>query len=239
MSVLASIVRTTDLQPGRRAEMFALMERCFDGVNPATFSREMSEKDWTILLQAQESGQLCGFSTLAIMTAVVDNVRIQAFFSGDTVVLPDYWGSLELERAWLHFVFSQVSAAPDSRWYWFLICKGYRTYRYLPVYFRHYYPAPDTPMPPFERNVLHTLAHHRFGRQFDAQTGVIRCPGDYRLRASIDNASVRAAHDRRVAFFCRQNPEWTQGAELACLTELSMANLRAPALRALRRDSGA
>jgi hypothetical protein len=238
MSTFADIVRIAELTPKRRTEMLGLMEACFEGLNPDTFNREMAEKDWAILLLERETGALCGFSTLALMRTEVDGIPVRAFFSGDTIILPSHWGSLELEKAWLRFVFSHAKAEPGAKWYWFLICKGYRTYRYLPIYFQRYYPAPGTPIPPFEQAVLRTLAGIRFGRHFDPETGVIHCPGDYRLRPAIDDAERKAERDPRIAFFCERNPDWSTGSELACLTELSLDNIRRPALRALGKEGG-
>jgi hypothetical protein len=171
------------------------------------------------------------------MKVAVDGIPVRAFFSGDTVIQPHHWGALALEKAWLRFVFAHAKAEPRARWYWFLICKGYRTYRYLPLYFQRHHPAPGVPFPPFEKAVLDTLAELRFGRDYDPATGVIRCPADYRLRPQIDDAERKAERDPRVAFFCERNPDWKLGAELACLTELSLANLQRPALRVTEREA--
>lgn len=238
MDTVSEIVRIADLTASRRAEMLSLMEACFEGVSAGTFNREMSEKDWAILLYERAGGALCGFSTLALMRTAVDGIPVRAFFSGDTIISPVHWGSLALEKVWLRFVFSRAKAEPGAKWYWFLICKGYRTYRYLPVYFKQHHPAPGMVFPLFEQRVRDALADIRFGSAFDAASGVIRCPGDYRLRASLDDAPQKAEHDPRVAFFCERNPNWREGSELACLTELSADNLRRPALRFLGRDGG-
>jgi hypothetical protein len=141
-----------------------------------------------------------------------------------------------LERAWIDFLYRRIAAAPQQRWYWFLICKGYRTFRYLPVYFHQYYPSPQ-PTPPFEQELLDRLANLRFGEAYRAETGIIRCPRDYRLREGIGDITDRERRDPRIAFFEQRNPGWLQGDELACLADLSYGNLTRAGLRMLGKEA--
>jgi len=231
MPLTASINDTAHLTPAECGRMLALMHTYFIGVEREVFERDLAEKPWVIVLR-DDSACLQGFSTLCLLEETVRGERVRAFFSGDTIIDRAHWGSLELERAWLEFLYRRIGAEPESRWYWFLICKGYRTYRYLPVYFHHYYPSPEQ-APPFEQEVLDRLAIRKFGHAYDAGTGVIRCRHDYRLREGIGDITERERRDPRIAFFEERNPDWRRGDELACLTDLGYGNLKRCAYRML------
>ncbi|MHB9133226.1 MAG: hypothetical protein ACYDBB_19325 [Armatimonadota bacterium] len=236
MSLHGSIVATADLAPAERDRMFTLLQAYFSGTDREVFERDLLEKPWTICLHDPQTGLLHGFSTLCLMDELVDEIPVRAFFSGDTIIDRPYWGSMELERVWFRFLFSRIDAEPQYRWYWFLICKGYRTYRYLPVFFHRYYPSPEA-TPPFEQMVLDRLAHCRFGDQYDPATGIIRCQYDYRLRPGIGDIAERELRDPRIAFFQQRNPGWVDGTELACLTELSYPNIKRMGLRILGKEA--
>ena len=179
MSLTGAVIETNRVTATDIDRMFTLMQQYFTGVNATAFVNDLNAKPWVIVLRDSDTGVLQGFSTLCLMEATVQDESVRAFFSGDTIINRAYWGSLELERVWLRHLYTWIHADPETRWYWFLICKGYRTYRYLPVYFHRYYPSPE-PTPPFEQAVLETFsdltaAAHLYGergfRVVSAETG--------------------------------------------------------------------
>ncbi|HEY9765983.1 MAG TPA: hypothetical protein V6C82_06440, partial [Chroococcales cyanobacterium] len=177
-----------------------------------------------------------GFSTLCLMEEEVENISVRAFFSGDTIIDRAHWGSMALEKTWSRFAFSSVMRHPEYAWYWFLISKGYRTYRYLPVYLKHYYPCPEEGLPAFEKAVLDRLATRRFGEYYDPESGLIRYPTDYRLRPGVGDITEKELKDERIAFFQQKNPGWANGDELACLASLSLGNLKRTGQRVLGQE---
>jgi hypothetical protein len=234
MTLTGRVIETAALTPADRECMLQLMQAHFYGVERAAFARDLAEKPWVIVLR-EADGSLQGFSTLCLLEETVQGTPVRAFFSGDTIIDRAHWGSLELERAWFDFLYQHIDAEPHLRWYWFLICKGYRTYRYLPVYFRRYFPSPE-PTPLFEQEVLDRLARRRFGQAYQPTTGVIRCRHDYRLREGIGDIGERERRDPRIAFFEERNPGWQQGDELACLTDLGYGNLKRIGWRMLGKE---
>lgn len=233
MCLTAMIVPTRDLTPAQRDRMFALMTESFDGVSEEAFVRDLGEKPWAILLEEGAGGAVRGFSTLRFFDVCVDGRDVSALYSGDTIIQRGAWGAMALERAWIRFAFQHVDRRPERRWYWFLVCKGYRTYRYLPVYFHRYHPCPGRVLPGFEQTVLGRLASERFGHGYDPVRGVVTAPDDYRLKPGLSGIGERELRDPRIAFFQERNPGWPQGCELACLVELSRANLKRGAMRLL------
>jgi hypothetical protein len=235
MPLIGSTIATAALTPADIDRMYALMGQYFAGTCEAAFRRDLAEKPWTITLRDRDTGTLHGFSTLCLLDDVVDGTPVRAFFSGDTIIDRPHWGSLALERAWLAHLYARIDADPEAHWFWFLICKGYRTYRYLPVYFHTYHPSPAAL--PFERAVLDRLATARFGAAYDPATGVIRPHDDYRLRDGVGDITDRERRDPRIAFFEARNPGWRHGDELACLADLRYSNLRRGALRLLGKEA--
>lgn len=233
MAVVGRVIEVPLLSAEQRDTMFGILSDYFEGAIRWVFDKDLDEKDWAVVLTDTDLGRVCGFSTLRLMEDEVDGVPIRAFFSGDTIIDRAYWGSMALERAWIRFTFSHAMANPEFRYFWFLIVNSYRSFRYLPVYAKHYYPHPEREMPPFERTVLDQLATKRYGDQYDPILGVIRLEHRCPLREGVAPIGEQELQDPRIAFFQKCNPEWTDGVELACLTEFSLDNVKPAAMRVL------
>jgi hypothetical protein len=222
-----------------RDEMYALLQMYFTGTARARFDADLQEKETVILLRDSSSGRIQGFSTLMRMSAAIDGEQIVAFFSGDTIIDRGYWGETILSRIWAQVVFGEVDAIvrdrPDARAYWFLICSGYKTWRFLPLFFRRFYPNTNEPTPPTCQRLLDTLGAHKFGDQYIAGPGVVRFHAATPLRHGVADLTDQRLRDRHVAFFARMNPGHAEGDELACLAELSRSNLTRAALRMMER----
>lgn len=226
-----------ELEASQQAQMYRLMCTYYEHVTWQQFWHDLAEKQWVALLSDAASGQVQGFSTLLRLRVSVQGQPVVAFFSGDTIIHRDYWGETLLPRLlWQHAL--RLSSGSTVPVYWFLICSGYKTYRYLPLLFREFYPTWQRPTPPDVQQVLNTLARHRFGAQYDAVRGIVRLPGATPLRPGVAELTPHRLQDPHVAFFAVANPGHTQGEELACLAELCPANLTRAGQRILLRDAG-
>jgi len=183
-----------------------------------------------------------GFSTLMRISATLDEEPIVAFFSGDTIIDRSYWGETILSRIWAQVVFGEVDAleraSPGTRAFWFLICSGYKTWRFLPLFFRRFYPTADEPTPPTHQRILDTLGARKFGDQYVAGSGIVRFHTATPLRRGVADLTDERLRDPHVAFFARANPGHADGDELACLAELSRTNLTRAGLRMTARPVG-
>lgn len=223
----AEVVARPSLDPADRAGMLLLLQGQFAGVRRARFEADLEEKDWVVLLRDRERGTLAGFSTLQrFVTPQVPGVV--AFFSGDTIVERRAWREQALLRAWARLTFARA-AAEQAEAYWLLICSGFRTYRFLPVFFREFYPRHDGPGPARLAELAGRLAAARMGGEYSAARGVVRFREPCPLRAVPE--PVR--HDPHVAFFERANPGHAAGDELVCLARLHPDNLTAAGRRVL------
>lgn len=223
------------LGPAQRAAMFALLDGHFEGVSAAQFAADLTEKSHVILLE--RNGRLVGFSTLLIYETMHRSEPATVVYSGDTIVAPEAWHSPVLSRAWITTVNALRRDHPQGRYYWLLLTSGFRTYRFLPVFWREFFPRHDQPMPPESRELRDHLARERFGAAYDATRGIVRFDRPQRLRPALAGLPAGKADDPHVAFFLRENPGHLAGDELVCLTELVESNLTPAGRRMVARPT--
>ena len=222
----SEVVRRDTVTRSERDQMFALYTTYFVTRDRMVFERDLAEKEWVILLRDVD-GSIDGFSTLLSMR--VGDATV--FFSGDTIVARHRWGSFDLPRLWGRHVFS---IAPANAW-WFLISSGFRTYRYLPLFFRDFHPVFDECTPPGVKSLLDTIAVRKFGSAYDPASGVIRLVTPAPLVDGLSDPAQRASRDPHVRFFVNANPGHAAGDELACLVRVTTGNLTSAGLRMLGR----
>lgn len=236
-SLSGTIHRTNDLSDDDRSAMLTLMMRYFSGIDASLFHRDLEAKPWTILLRAAD-GMLAGFSTLDLMETRVGGRIVRAIYSGDTITDRHYWSTSALPRAFLRFFAQCADEHRDtSDWFWFYVCKGYRTFRFLPVFYRTFYPNPHVPTPAFEKSAMDAFGSERFGPAYHAGPGIVRVAGDYALQAGIGDITPERWRDPLVRFFAEHNPGWPTGEELVCIASLARSNLNARALRWLDAET--
>ena len=203
--------------------MYHLLARYFDGVSRPQFERDLAEKTWVVRLY--RDGQLVGFTSLLVRDAEFDDEKLTAIYSGDTIMSPEAWGTPALARAWIAAVNRVRSAQPDRRCYWLLLTSGYRTYRFLPVFWRNFYPRWDAQTPGDVTELMTHLAQQQYGDRYDGKSGLVRFDQPQRLRGGLAGMPEARLADPHIAFFAARNPRHRDGDELVCLTEISEANL--------------
>ncbi|HWB58829.1 MAG TPA: hypothetical protein VG733_05020, partial [Chthoniobacteraceae bacterium] len=109
--------------------------------------------------------------------------------------------------------------------YWLFLTSGFRTYRFLPVFWREFHPRFDVPVPDEQKRLLDFLAAERYGAQYDAACGIVRFANPQRLRDGLSGIPAGKTDDPHVAFFLEKNPGHAAGDELVCLCDLSAENL--------------
>jgi hypothetical protein len=215
----------TALSPATVDEMVELFSEHYELVCPEHFRRDLAEKDHVVLLRDEVSGSLQGFSTLAVYTTRVQGREVGVVYSGDTIIRPAFWGTPALPSVWIKRVLALASELPQPV-YWLLISSGYKSYRFLPVFYRNFYPRYDCPTPPDLQMLMDELAQERFGEQYDAVQGVVRFVGGATpLRPGVADVSEERQRNPHVRFFLACNPGHAQGDELVCLTQISWENL--------------
>lgn len=225
--------RRAELTTDERAEMRGLLARFFDGVTEAQFARDLDEKDWVLRVFAD--GRLVGFSTLAVGVETLGDGRVvNVVYSGDTIMAPEAWGSPVLARGWIRLAKRAARELEPRPCYWLLLSSGFRTYRFLPVFWSEFWPRAGASMPEAMRGLRDELAGRRFGAAYDVGAGVVRFGAPQRLRGELAEVPEGRTRDAHVAYFLEANPGHWDGDELVCLTELSDANLTAAGRRVVR-----
>ena len=223
------LVSRADLTNAQRNDMFRLLEQHFSGVSHQQFARDLAEKN--LALRLQRDGRLVGFSTLLAYSTRFEGETVNVIYSGDTIVAPEAWGTTALPRAWVAGVEALRATHPPGKCFWLLLTSGFRTYRFLPVFWREFFPRYDRPTPSEMARLLGHVVRERFGSQFNPSTGIVRFDHPQRLRAGLEEIPASRNHDPHIAFFLSLNPGHANGDELACLTELCPENLTAAGRR--------
>lgn len=226
------VTLVAELDAADQEQMYQLMTRHFDNVDRDAFHQDLSEKQWVIRLIDEQSGVLSGFSTQMLFPIEVSGKEMLAVYSGDTIVDRENWGTMALGLAAVRLAFSLMDEHPDQELYWFLISKGYKTYRFLPVYFHEFFPRYDRETPNWAKQIIDTCGQRKFPRTYDAETGLVVAPSDgCRLREGVATVTDQRLSDPHVKFFLDRNPGHASGNELCCIAPLKRDNFSPTARR--------
>lgn len=234
MTTLSSrLVAVPALTPAEIDAMYCLFDEFYVAA-PDVFARDLASKGWAILFENCATPSLQGFTTLALYETTAMGRRLSVAYSGDTLIRPACWGTTELPRTWIKTVLA-LSSGMCQPLYWLLITSGYKTYRFLPVFFSEFYPRHDRPTPPETRALLDELAGERFGADYDRGQGIVRfAQGATPLRSGVADATAERQRDPHVAFCLASNPGHERGDELVCLCRIHPDNLTAAGRRMAR-----
>ncbi|MCB1036152.1 MAG: hypothetical protein KDD47_20180, partial [Acidobacteria bacterium] len=180
------------------------------------------DKDFAILL-TDGGGTLRGFTTFALVPAP-EEADLWVVYSGDTIVDRSARHSFALAETWIDSIRRLRHEHRLERVVWLLICSGARTYRFLPVFFREFFPRAGLTAPETIRRRMEGLAVARYGSSYDPRDGIVRLPVPQPLRpeTGVGQGPIR---DRDVRFFQERNPGHSVGDELVCYTDLDDGNL--------------
>lgn len=226
MKVHPSILAQSELSTTDRKNLLMLQQEYFDNVVPEVFLSDLAEKDWIILIR-DDQGKVHGFSTIQLIWLKLELINHLYLFSGDTIIREEVRNNQSLAVAFIHFMYSLLKQFPSNPIFWFLISKGYRTYRFLPMYFKEYFPVHDKSIPEYYQQALDTVALFKYGQQYHPKEHLIRYnePRDYLnpLHAQIPNGRLK---DPDIEYFSRINPMFYKGEELTCIASIHASNFK-------------
>jgi hypothetical protein len=209
------IIKTDRVTDSEKKALFALFQQFYANTNYDQFVADFAEKHW--LIRMSEGSTLAGFSTQQLIELPIAGSPVRFLYSGDTIVHPDYWNKSHLAGAFGHLFQHHQTDAPL---YWFLISKGFRTYRFLPVFFNAFYPSYS------EKNrtlkpLLDAVAACKFKQGYNPQTELIQFEEikDH-LRGPLADIPPGRQNDPHIAYFELRNPTYRSGTELACIAPL-------------------
>ena len=226
----SELVLRRSLQPGTLERMYRLMSENYEKVDQQTFLTDLSRKQLVMLIRDTEA-IIQGFTTFAVNPAGCGGDQYNIIFSGDTIISPDHWGTQEMMRGWCHTVGRLVAGQPDVDWYWYLMAKGHRTYLYLPLFFKEYYPSARSASSPVLASILDACSQKMFGSCWRPDKGLIIFPEQAgELKPELAQATYAKRHKADVGFFLERNPEFYKGHELACLASVALENFNSRCL---------
>ncbi len=227
-------ISRNDLLGPEIQSMFRVFSENFDNANMEKFERDLNNKNWVILLRDSECDRVQGFSTLSLYETIFEDQRISVVYSGDTIIRQEYWGTPELPRSWIHTVLEKSADMPQPL-YWLLISSGYKTYRFLTVFYKEFFPCHDQPTPSHMKALMDHLACERFGADYHPNLGIVRFQnGATPLREGVAHVTNERLQDSHIAYYIERNPGHIHGDELVCITRVHPDNFSAAGRRMAR-----
>ena len=234
VSLTSMALPRTELSDADIQSMFRVFQENFTGSTLDIFERDLSNKNWVILLRDAETQEIEGFSTLALYETSFHHKPLSVVYSGDTIIRRAYWGTPQLPSTWIKTVLEK-SANMIQPLYWLLISSGYKTYRFLTVFYKEFYPRYDVPTPPDMRALMEHLARQRYGEDYHCEEGIVRFTHDATpLREGIAEVTEERLHDPHVAFYIERNAGYIEGDELVCITRVHPDNFTPAGRRMVR-----
>lgn len=223
----------TSLTLRERLELLELFRAHYAHVSRETFERDLDAKHHVLLLRDPEGG-IRGFTSMRLGELVHQGRAIRTVFSGNTIIDPAHWGDMALVTTWCEFMAELKRERPHVALYWYLIASGFRTYLFLPLFFRRFTPKVGASADPFATSLLERLGNRDFPAEY--ADGIVR-PATPRecLDSDLAIPTTRRLANPHVRFFLEANPGYLRGDELVCLAEYSFANTRRAARAALER----
>ncbi|MCP4413738.1 MAG: hypothetical protein GY808_14355 [Gammaproteobacteria bacterium] len=227
-----TLIDIDKLSANQLAEMYALMKSYYVNLVEEKFIRDLHEKDQVILLTEQKNGDICGFSTQVSFSLCNTEAPVRILFSGDTIIDQHYWHSNPLARLWGLIAMKMLEEHPDHDLYWLLMSKGFRTYRYLPVFFKQFYPCYNKATPDSILNLVEAIINYKDLTNFDKDTSILYA-NEYFLQPDFADIEQGRLNNPHIHFFLDRNPGYVQGDELCCIAKISTDNFRRSAYRVM------
>lgn len=235
MDLSRAMIPVPDLDDGTIRQMFHLMSGYYDNLVWEHFSRDLTEKQ-TVILIRDNLGAVRGFSTICLLDIPVGGTAVKGVFTGDTVLDRHYWGDLNLHLEFANYLFGYaMKKYKDTRLFWCLISKGYKTYRLIQRYFKNAYPNHLNPTPEFEKTLMEKFATMRYPDRYDREKGIIKADGEHDfVKSGVAEISESHLDDPVIRYFSEKNPGYRQGDELVCIAEVHPSNFRREASELIR-----
>ncbi|MDX8412379.1 MAG: hypothetical protein R8K46_11005 [Mariprofundaceae bacterium] len=233
MSHTTLIQVASNIGDSTRRQMARLYLANYNGSDEVQFNRDLMDKDEAVIVHKE--GQLIGFSTFKIYNRTWNSEPIRVLYSGDTIMDRNHWGKQSLAFAWIQRMGEIKRQHPDTPFYWFLLTKGHRTFRYMPAFGKSFFPHWLNHRDDL-KSLADILASEKFGADYNAATGVVEFPRSRgHLKPDLAEPSPTDQAKESVRFFLKCNPGYRQGHELACICEMEEYNMKPLAKRLFRK----
>ena len=131
MTLKSNVLEISKITDSDKQKMFNLMTQVYNGEDWNKFLSDMSQKNYALILY-DENSNIAGFTTIQVFE-FEEKIII---YSGDTVIEENSRGDIELMRAWWRFSYKIQEKHPTQKVFWLLISKGWRTYKFFPMFLK-------------------------------------------------------------------------------------------------------
>ena len=112
--------------------------------------------------------------------------------------------------------------------------KGYKTYKFLPTFFKEFYPNYKAETPEKFKNIMDLFGEIKYPNEYNKENGVIEYKGiKDSLKKGVADITEKELKDKNVQFFLESNPNYEKGNDLVCITSLKIENLKEKTLKIL------
>lgn len=230
MSLISKLVKVEEIDESILENMYHLMEATYFGTSLSKIKRDLSNKQYILLLY-NDQNTLKGFTTMQLFDSTFRGKNVKIIYSGDTVIDEDSRGEIELMRAWWQFSYKVQKEYMDTDVYWMLISKGWRTYKFFPLFLKEFYPTREKETPEEFKDFIERIGKFKFPEEY--QNGLIIPNSPDFLKNADHDVPEHKKDDPDIQFFLNANPNFKHGNELVCVAHLSPDNLTKIGLRLL------
>lgn len=207
-------------------QMYSIYQKYYENTRYDIFVRDFLKKTGAFLVLHPKTKQIVGFSTVLDCDIRVGDKIHHAFFSGDTVIEKEFWGSRALQKCKYRYLLMLKAKYPFEPIYWMLISKGFKTYLLLANNYYSYWPHPDGECQHLAP-LVDAYCKQYFEDHYDAQKAILNFGDDYQpLKGDVapitDDMLDRNA---KIRFFQQSNPDWAKGTELPCIGEITWTDI--------------
>ena len=231
MSKITSHTKTiSEFTDDERIQCHNLLLEEFDGVIWDDFIKDFEEKEYAMYLMSE--GRIVGFSTMMFIDVIVEGQNKKLIFSGDTTVLRKYRESFGFAVEMAKLFVRAIDLFPCMEIYYVLISKGYRTYRILPFYFKHFSPSYICETSREEQSIIAAFGQKKYPNQYRHNDGLLMFDGTtQRLKLDSIDAVQPFKGNPHTDFFFKKNPDYLLGNELICIAKVCPENFTSAIVR--------
>jgi hypothetical protein len=202
-------------------QMYSIYQKYYENTRYDLFTRDFRKKTGAFLILHPRTREIVGFSTVLNCDIKIGNKVSHAFFSGDTVIEKEFWGSRALQRCMYRYLLTMKAKHPFEPVYWMLISKGFKTYLLLANNYYGYWPHPDGECDRLQP-IVEAYCEQYFSEYYDRTTGVLNFGDDYQpLKGDVAPITDEMRQKSpKIRFFEERNPMWEKGTELPCIGEI-------------------
>ncbi len=217
--------------------MHQIWTRYFHNSVFENFERDIRRNDGVVVVRDLDVDRIVGFTTMKKVNLTYHGKKAAGVLSSDSVVDHQYWGNNEFLVGYLSFLTHLKLRHPWRDVFWMVTAKNYKTYLFMAQNVQIYYPRFDKPEQTDMKTAIDDVCQSLYGKHYDAHKGVLYFgPESQKFRAELApiNQELRQRFPE-IAYFERQNPEWSNGRALACAGVIDWSSLFVYGRNILRR----